>query len=85
MENLCMRCGRIVPEGRHICLLCEGENEVQVFRPSPPLVETNIDAIRLMNVEQLAAFLLGVERKAIERGSRTPLHTMLQWLEARSE
>lgn len=30
-DNTCVCCGAIIPEGRHICLLCEGENEVQRF------------------------------------------------------
>lgn len=31
-DNTCMLCGRIIPEGRHICLSCEGQNEMQTFR-----------------------------------------------------
>lgn len=28
----CMKCGAIIPEGRHICLTCEGQNEMQTFK-----------------------------------------------------
>ncbi len=31
-DGTCMVCGRIIPEGRHICLSCEGQNEMQTFR-----------------------------------------------------
>lgn len=30
-DGTCMVCGRIIPEGRHICLSCEGQNEMQRF------------------------------------------------------
>lgn len=42
-ENRCMKCGAIIPEGRHICLTCEGGNEMQSFgglqTPETPKVE----------------------------------------------
>ena len=41
--NTCVCCGAIIPEGRHICLLCEGENEVQTFRPQ-------IDSARILRL-----------------------------------
>lgn len=31
-ENICMKCGAIIPEGRHICLTCESTNEMQTFK-----------------------------------------------------
>ena len=31
-DNTCVCCGKIIPEGRHICLSCEGQNEMQNFR-----------------------------------------------------
>lgn len=31
-ENTCMKCGAIIPEGRHICLTCESTNEMQTFK-----------------------------------------------------
>lgn len=30
-DNTCITCGRIIPEGRHICLHCERQNEMQRF------------------------------------------------------
>lgn len=30
-ENRCISCGRVIPDGRHVCLLCSGENELQSF------------------------------------------------------
>lgn len=35
-ENHCMKCGAIIPEGRHICLTCEGANEMQTFERRKP-------------------------------------------------
>ena len=35
-DNTCICCGRIIPEGRHICLACEHENEVQIFHQHAP-------------------------------------------------
>lgn len=43
IEHRCMKCGAIIPEGRHICLTCEGGNEMQSFgglqTPETPKVE----------------------------------------------
>ena len=50
-ENTCVCCGRIIPEGRHICLLCEGQNDMQTFGGRP---KTNGDRIRQMTDEELA-------------------------------
>lgn len=49
-ENTCVCCGRIIPEGRHICLLCEGQNDMQTFGGRP---KTNGDRIRQMTDEEL--------------------------------
>lgn len=56
-DNTCACCGAIIPEGRQICLLCEGENEVQHFQTQIPPVRTNGDRIRQMTDEELAQFL----------------------------
>lgn len=42
-DNTCACCGAIIPEGRQICLLCEGENEVQHFHPQ-------IDCARILKL-----------------------------------
>lgn len=31
-ENKCMLCGAMIPENRHICLTCEGTDDLAVFR-----------------------------------------------------
>jgi predicted nucleic acid-binding Zn ribbon protein len=31
-EKRCMVCGRLIPEERYICILCEGVNEMQTFK-----------------------------------------------------
>ena len=56
-DNTCACCGAIIPEGRHICLLCEGENEVQHFHPQIPPIRTNGDRIRAMTDEELALWI----------------------------
>ena len=55
MENTCMMCGRIIPEGRHICLLCERGDDMQTFRPRRE--KTNGDRLREMSDEELALLI----------------------------
>lgn len=31
-ENRCICCDAIIPEGRHVCLTCEGGNDMQTFQ-----------------------------------------------------
>ena len=50
MDNFCISCGRIIPEGRQICLHCEGQNDMQTFRPR---TVTNGDRIRAMTDREL--------------------------------
>lgn len=63
-DNTCVCCGRIIPEGGHICLACGDYDDQQTFRPSsrayypePPKV-TNGDRIRQMTDEELAVLLV---------------------------
>lgn len=56
-DNTCIICGKEIPEGRHICLACEHENEVQTFRLSEPEIHTNGDRIRAMSNDELAHLL----------------------------
>ena len=51
-DNTCMLCGRIIPEGRHICLSCEGQNEMQRFVTDKPKLGTNGSTIRKIKEEQ---------------------------------
>lgn len=55
-DNTCVCCGRIIPEGRHICLHC-GEYDEQI-KAKP---KTNADHIRSMSNEVLAEFLCVVQ------------------------
>ena len=72
-DNTCVCCGRIIPEGRHICLSCGSYDDMQTFRPSsrayypePPKV-TNGDRIRAMSDAQLVEFIItALSAKAIE-------------------
>ena len=42
----CMICGRIIPENKHICLTCEGQNEMQTFKPE----HTEIDSAAILRM-----------------------------------
>lgn len=53
----CMICGKETADGRHICLTCEGTDDMQTFRVRP---RTNGDRIRQMTDSELAAFLVQV-------------------------
>ena len=55
-DNTCITCGRVIPEGRHICLACERENEVNPLTPKP---RTNGDRIRQMTNAELVPVVLG--------------------------
>lgn len=58
MDNTCICCGRIIPEGRQICLHCGEYDDQQRFKPDAlPIVRTNGDRIRQMTDEELAQFL----------------------------
>ena len=50
MDNTCISCGRVIPEGSIICLHCESENDMQTFRPRRI---TNGDRIRAMTDKEL--------------------------------
>lgn len=54
-DNTCITCGRIIPEGRHICLACERENEVNSFSPK---LRTNGDRIRQMTNDELVPVVM---------------------------
>lgn len=59
-ENKCMLCGAAIPENRHICLTCEGTDDLAVFRQRRRPRWTNGDRIRSMHDGELAAFLVRV-------------------------
>lgn len=56
-DNRCISCGRIIPEGRIICLHCEGSDDMQTFTPR---TRTNGDRIRAMTNSELASMLTAV-------------------------
>lgn len=60
IDNTCMLCGAIIPEGRHICLTCEGTDDLATFRQIRKHPETNGERIRRMTDEDLATFLVTV-------------------------
>ena len=47
----CVCCGKIIPEGRQVCFICDKEK---------PKKQTNYDRIRNMSVEEMAEFIFGV-------------------------
>lgn len=94
-DNTCVCCGKIIPEGRHICLSCEGQNEMQRFVTDKLKPGTNGDRIRAMSDAQLVGFIVtALSAKAIEcdycihrnevcrnkRPSRRCAAGMIEWL-----
>lgn len=62
MSDKCICCGRVIPEGRHICLLCERSNDMQTFKTSDMKfggrgIKSNADVVRNMTNEELAKFM----------------------------
>lgn len=63
-DNTCICCGRIIPEGRQICLACGDYDDQQRFERK---VRTNGDMIRAMTNGQLCGFILtALSSQAIE-------------------
>lgn len=56
LDNVCVCCGKVIPEGRQICKSCETEGQRMGMLRKPAAV-TNGDLIRSMDNEQLAKFL----------------------------
>lgn len=57
-DNTCIRCGKIIPEGRHVCLNCGNYDDMQTFKlDTLPVVRTNGDRIRQMTDEEFAKWL----------------------------
>lgn len=56
LDNVCVCCGKEIPEGRQVCKSCETEGQ-RMGLLSKPAVVTNFDRIRAMSVEQLAEFI----------------------------
>lgn len=82
-DNTCVCCGTIIPEGRHICLLCEGENEVQHFHQQIPPVRTNGDKIRAMSNDELVELLIGSYPCDCQHGCPNDCENCIrEWLES---
>ena len=79
-EKRCMVCGRIIPEGRHICLSCEG----QEIPRTVPRIRTNGDRIRSMSNEEIALLLYNASLESCSYGI-TPLDWWLKWLESEAD
>lgn len=94
-DNTCIVCGRIIPEGGHICLACGDYDDQQRFRPPKHARQTNGDRIRAMSDAQLVGFIVtALSAKAIEcdycihrdevcrnkRPSRRCAAGMIEWL-----
>lgn len=54
MENSkCMKCGCITYEGRHICLTCEGTDDMQTFKRQKMPPKTNRDKLSQVDMQDL--------------------------------
>lgn len=61
MNGKCMCCGRVIPDGHHICLSCERTNEMRTYVGIPKSsyreIVSNGDTVRAMTNEELAKFM----------------------------
>lgn len=55
-DNTCVCCGKIIPEGRHICLSCGSYYDMQTFDKP---VRTNGDRIRAMSDDEELLSVIG--------------------------
>lgn len=46
-ENRCICCGRIIPEGQHICLACGDYDDMQTFRQNTKPAEKPMQYFRI--------------------------------------
>lgn len=63
-DNACITCGRVIPEGRQICLRCGSYDRQQTFRTK---VITNADKIRNMTDEELIPVVMDYVCKIREK------------------
>lgn len=77
MDNTCISCGRVIPEGSIICLHCESENDMQTFRQR---IQTNGDRIRAMTNKELVQLgvRLGIVPEWLDAAA-------LEWLESEAK
>lgn len=79
MDNTCIVCGCIIPEGRHICLACGDYDDMQTFKRK---VVTNGDKLRSMTDKELSRWLASMERRALFTNSMTRPEGWQKWLES---
>lgn len=64
-DNTCIACGRVIPEGRQICLRCGAYDRQQTFRTK---IVTNADRIRNMTNDELVPVVMEYVCKLHEKG-----------------
>lgn len=82
MDNTCISCGRVIPEGSIICLHCASDNDMQTFRPR---IVTNGDRIRAMTNKELSRWIASMERRALFTNSMTRPEGWQKWLESEAK
>ena len=55
MDNRCIKCGRLIPEGDSLCCACGDYDDMQTFRPR---IRTNADRIRNMTDSELIPIVM---------------------------
>lgn len=78
-DNTCITCGRIIPEGGHLCLACGDYDDMQTFQTK---IRTNGDKLRSMTNRELAQYLETMERRALFTDSVTSAKDWQHWLES---
>lgn len=58
-DNTCICCGKIIPEGRNICLACGDYDDMQTFRKPEQKPKTNADRIRSMVDDEDLLYAVG--------------------------
>lgn len=81
-DNTCISCGRVIPEGRHICLACGDYDDIHTFRPPKHARQTNGDRIRAMSNDELARFIYLQQMHQQLTGTVEAVETILKALES---
>lgn len=92
MDGKCIRCGRVIPEGKQLCLHCGSYDDQQRFSPDVlPIVRTNGDRIRAMSDSELANMLSSIwichhfdscEKCPLSEAENCRADGVKQWLES---
>lgn len=82
-EKKCMVCGKIIPEERHICLHCEGTNDMQTFNVINREPEvTNRSRLRNMSDYVLANTIHDAICSAFEGKLPPTVYEIEKWLKS---